>query len=165
MRREIELKVNGRTYEVEIHPWQTLVDALRNQLHLTGTKESCLGGHCGACTVIVDGEAVNSCLTLAVESQGKEITTIEGVADGSELHPIQKAFVNHGAVQCGFCTPGLVMATKTFLARNPDPSEEQIQMTLSGHRCRCTGYVQIIEAVRAAAEMMGASKTDTGDGA
>lgn len=116
---------------------------------------SCNEGHCGACTVIVDGEAVNACLMLAMEAQGKEILTIEGLSEGGDLHPIQEAFVTHGAVQCGFCTPGMIMATKAFLERNPAPSSEDIKKALAGHLCRCTGYVQIIEAVRAAAETMG----------
>ena len=123
---------------------------------MTGTKQSCGEGHCGACTVIVDGQAVNSCLMLAVEAQGKDILTIEGLSEGGQLHPIQEAFVTHGAVQCGFCSPGMIMAAKAFLDENPDPSEAEIKKAISGHLCRCTGYVQIIEAIRAAAEKMGA---------
>jgi aerobic-type carbon monoxide dehydrogenase small subunit (CoxS/CutS family) len=158
MKQMIDLKVNGQTYEVETQPWRTLAEVLRDQLNLTGTKISCAEGHCGACTVIVNGKAVNSCLMLIAEAQGKEILTIEGVSKGGELHPIQDAFVSHGAVQCGFCTPGLIMGTKAFLLENPDPSEEEIKKALSGHLCRCTGYVQVIEAVKVAAENMKSSR-------
>ncbi len=154
VKQTIDLKVNGQTYEVETQPWRTLAEVLRDQLNLTGTKISCAEGHCGACTVIVNGKAVNSCLMLIAEAQGKEILTIEGLSKGGELHPIQDAFVTHGAVQCGFCTPGIIMGTKAFLLENPDPSEEQIKKALSGHLCRCTGYVQVIEAVKAAADTM-----------
>ena len=152
MKQEIELKVNGQIYEVEVQPWRTLLEVLRDQLNLTGTKQSCGEGHCGACTVIVDGQAVNSCLMLALEAQGKEIQTIEALSREGQLHPIQEAFVTHGAVQCGFCSPGMIMAAKAFLDQNPDPSEEEIKKAVSGHLCRCTGYVQIIEAVKAAAD-------------
>jgi len=155
VKQQIELRVNGQNYEIEIEPWKTLVDVLRDQLYLTGTKVSCNEGHCGACTVIIDGEAVNACLMLAMEAQGKEILTIEGLSVGGDLHPVQETFVTHGAVQCGFCTPGMIMATKAFLERNPAPSDEDIKKALAGHLCRCTGYVQIIEAVRAAAATMG----------
>ena len=154
MKQEIELRVNGQIYEVEVQPWRTLLEALRDQLNLTGTKQSCGEGHCGACTVIVDGQAVNSCLMLAVEAQGKDVLTIEGLSEGGRLHPIQEAFVTHGAVQCGFCSPGMIMAAKTFLEENPDPSEEEIRNAMSGHLCRCTGYVQITEAIMAAAYRM-----------
>jgi carbon-monoxide dehydrogenase small subunit len=154
VKQEIELKVNGQIYEVEVQPWRTLLEVLRDQLSLTGTKQSCGEGHCGACTVIVDGQAVNSCLMLALEAQGKEIQTIEALSRGGQLHPIQEAFVTHGAVQCGFCSPGMIMAAKAFLDQNPDPSEEETKKAVSGHLCRCTGYVQIIEAIKAAAETM-----------
>ncbi len=154
MKQQIDLRVNGQIYEIEIQPWRTLLEVLRDHLSLTGTKASCAEGHCGACTVIVDGQAINSCLMLAVEAQGKDILTIEGLSEGGNLHPIQEAFVTLGAVQCGFCTPGLIMATKAFLEHNRDPSDEEIKKALAGHLCRCTGYVQIIEAVREAAEKM-----------
>lgn len=156
MKEKLEFKVNGEAYDLEIDPWRSLLDVLRNHLSLTGTKESCGEGHCGACTVIVDGEAVNACLTLALEAQGKEILTIEGLSEGGKLNPIQETFVTHGAVQCGFCTPGIIMATKAFLDQNPDPSEAEIKKCLEGHLCRCTGYTQIIEAVSAAAQIMSA---------
>ncbi len=154
VKQQIELRVNGQIYEIEVQPWRTLLDALRDQLNLTGTKQSCGEGHCGACTVIVDGRAINSCLMLAVEAQGKDILTIEALSEGGQLHPIQEAFVTHGAVQCGFCSPGIIMAAKAFLDENCDPSQEEIKKAISGHLCRCTGYVQIIEAIRAAADRM-----------
>ena len=154
MEHTIAIKVNGHDYELEIQPWRTLLEVLRDHLNLTGTKQSCAEGHCGACTVIVNGNAVNACLMLAVEAHGKDITTIEGLAEGDRLHPIQEAFVNHGAVQCGFCTPGLIMATKAFLEESPTPSDEEIKRALAGHLCRCTGYVQVVESVQAAAESM-----------
>ena len=160
MKQTIDLKVNGQIYEVETQPWRTLAEVLRDQLNLTGTKISCAEGHCGACTVIINGKAVNSCLMLIAEAQGKEILTIEGLSAGGELHPIQEAFVTHGAVQCGFCTPGLIMGAKSFLTDYPDPSEEEIKTALSGHLCRCTGYVQIIEAVKAAATHMKSSSSE-----
>ncbi|MGD9031876.1 MAG: (2Fe-2S)-binding protein [Desulfobacteraceae bacterium] len=156
MKQQIELHVNGQVYEIETEPWRTLLEVLRDGLNMTGTKVSCAEGHCGACTVIIDGEAVNACLTLAMEAQDKEILTIEGLSEGGDLHPIQESFVTHGAVQCGFCTPGLIMASKVFLEHNPEPSDEEIKKVLAGHLCRCTGYMQIIEAVKAAAELMGA---------
>lgn len=154
MEQVIELRVNGQIYEIEIKPWRTLIEVLRDQLGLMGTKKSCDEGHCGACTVMIDGQAVNSCLMLAIEAQGKDIVTIEGLSERGHLHPIQEAFMTHGAVQCGFCTPGMIMATKAFLDHHPNPSEEEIKKALAGHLCRCTGYVQIIEAVRAAADKM-----------
>ena len=152
MKHTIQITVNGRPNEIEVDPWRTLLEVLRDQLNLTGTKQSCAEGHCGACTVLVDGEAVNACLMLALEADGSDILTIEGLAEGGKLTPIQEAFVNYGAVQCGFCTPGMIMATKVFLEENQDPSDEEIKKALAGHLCRCTGYVQIIDAVRAAAE-------------
>ena len=152
MKHTIQITVNGQPNEIEVDPWRTLLEILRDQLKLTGTKQSCAEGHCGACTVLVDGEAVNACLMLALEANGCDILTIEGLAEGGKLTPIQEAFVNYGAVQCGFCTPGMIMATKVFLEDNQDPSDEEIKKALAGHLCRCTGYVQIIDAVRAAAE-------------
>ncbi|MBW1803972.1 MAG: (2Fe-2S)-binding protein [Deltaproteobacteria bacterium] len=154
MKSKIAIKVNGQKYEIDIDPWRTLLEVLRDHLNLTGTKQSCAEGHCGACTVMADGEAVNACLMLAVEADGKDILTIEGLAREGRLHPIQETYVTRGAVQCGFCTPGMIMATRAFLEENPDPSEGEIKKALAGHLCRCTGYVQIIEAVKAAAEQM-----------
>lgn len=148
----VSLKVNGDDYELSIPPWRTLLEVLREDLNLTGTKRSCQEGQCGACTVLLDGQPAYSCLFLAVEAQGKQILTVEGLAPSAgALDPIQKAFVETGAVQCGFCTPGLVMATKSFLADNPNPSEEEVRHAMVGHLCRCTGYFQIIEAILAAA--------------
>ena len=155
VKHTIQITVNGKVNEIEVDAWRTLLEVLRDQLNLTGTKQSCAEGHCGACTVLVDGKAVNACLMLALEADGSDIMTIEGLAEGGgKLHPIQEAFVNYGAVQCGFCTPGMIMATKVILEENPDPSDEEIKKALAGHLCRCTGYVQIIEAVKAAAEKM-----------
>jgi carbon-monoxide dehydrogenase small subunit len=148
----IELKINGDTYEVAIDPRRTLVEVLRDDLDLTGTKESCGDGDCGACTVLMNGKPVNSCLTLALEAQGKDILTIEGVAQNGQLHPIQQAFIDHFAVQCGFCTPGMILSAKALLDRNPHPTEEEVRKAIAGNLCRCTGYVKIVEAILAAAE-------------
>jgi aerobic carbon-monoxide dehydrogenase small subunit len=146
--------VNGKRYELQIKPWANLLDVLREDLGLTGAKEGCGVGECGACTVLLDGKPVNACLVLAAEAAGKEITTIEGLASGGTLHPIQQAFVEVGGLQCGFCTPGMVLSTKALLDKNPKPSDEEIRKGLEGNFCRCTGYTKIIESVRAAAEMM-----------
>lgn len=144
--------VNGRTYEIPIKPRMTLLEALRDRIGLTGTKFSCGVGACGACTVLVDGKAVNSCLTLAITVKGKNILTIEGLAKGSTLHPIQKTFIDYGAIQCGFCTPGMIMSTKALLDENPNPTREEIKESLAGNLCRCTGYVKIVDAVLAVEE-------------
>ena len=152
MKIPIKINVNGEDHLLDVKPNHTLLDVLRQDLGLIGTKKGCGLGKCGACTVLVDGEAVNACLMLALEADGSDILTIEGLAEGGKLTPIQEAFVNYGAVQCGFCTPGMIMATKVFLEENQDPSDEEIKKALAGHLCRCTGYVQIIDAVRAAAE-------------
>ena len=146
--------VNGLTYELAIEPQDTLLDVLRNQLGLMGTKYACGGGDCGACTVLVDNRPVSSCLTLAVTVKGKSILTIEGLSDGNNLHPLQQAFVDAGAVQCGFCTPGIVLTAKSLLDENPDPSAEDIKAALAGNLCRCTGYVKIVDAVQQAATLM-----------
>jgi xanthine dehydrogenase E subunit len=150
--KQVRFTVNGTSYELDVKPWETLVDVLRNDLGLTGTKEGCGLGECGACTIIMDGKAVNSCLVLAAEADGKQITTIEGLADGDELHPIQEAFVECGGLQCGFCTPGMIMSTKALLDENPNPSEEEIRRGIAGNVCRCTGYSKIIESIKAAVE-------------
>lgn len=154
MKRMIHLEINGDTFDVDVENRRTLLEVLRNDLHLMGTKRMCDTGECGSCTVILDGQAVNSCLVLALDAEGKKIETIEGVAKGDQLHPIQEAFVSKGAVQCGFCTPGMVMTTKAFLEKNPDPTEEEIKIAISGNFCRCTGYVRIVEAIRAAADRL-----------
>jgi carbon-monoxide dehydrogenase small subunit len=147
----IQLTVNGEDHDVVVTPNQTLVDVLREDLELTGTKVGCDEGACGTCTVLIDGKPVRSCLTLAVEAQGKSIETIEGLASGGELHPVQKAFIEHGAIQCGFCTPAMILTSKAFLEQNPHPTEEEVRRAISGVVCRCTGYAKIVEAIMAAA--------------
>ena len=146
--------VNSKRYELQIKPWATLLDVLREDIGLTGTKEGCGVGECGACTVLLEGQPVNACLILAAEAAGKEITTIEGLAQESGLHPIQQAFVEIGGLQCGFCTPGMVLSTKALLDTNQSPTDDDIRKGLEGNFCRCTGYTKIIESVRAAAQMM-----------
>ena len=143
----VVLDINGKKYEVAVKKNWTLLYVLREVLDLTGSKCGCSTGDCGACKVIVDGEAVNSCLILAVKAEGKSITTIEGLAKGTELHPIQQAFIDAGAVQCGFCTPGMVMSAKALLDKNPDPAREEIAQSIDNNLCRCTGYVKIVEAI------------------
>lgn len=150
--KRVKLTVNRKTCELFVQPWRTLLEVIREELKLTGTKEGCGLGDCGACTVIMDGMAVNSCLVLAVEADGKEITTIEGLADGDKLHPIQEAFIGHGGVQCGFCTSGMIMSAKALLDENPDPTEEEIRRGIAGNLCRCTGYTKIIESIKVAAQ-------------
>jgi len=152
MKKGIELKVNGDTYEVLVSPHNTLIEVLRDDLGLTGTKRGCDLGACGACTVLVDGEPYLSCLMLAVDAVGKEILTIEGLGEGGELHPLQKAFVEKGAIQCGFCTPGMIMTAKAILDEEEDPSEEIIKKRMAGNLCRCTGYKKIVEAVMSVKE-------------
>lgn len=148
----ITLHVNGVRHDLEIRPWRTLLEVLREELALTGAKRSCGEGQCGACTVLVDGQAVNSCLYLAVEAAGRSVQTVEGPVDGdAALQVIQSSFVSNGAIQCGFCTPGMVMVTRALLQETPAPTEDQIREALVGHLCRCTGYVQIVEAVQDAA--------------
>ena len=151
-RAAIKTKINNRSYELSIEPNQTLLELLRDGLGLTGTKCGCEIGECGACTVLVDGEAVNSCLVLAPQIDGREITTVEGMMNGDELDPLQKAFMNQDAVHCGFCTPGMLISAKALLDSNGHPSEEEIRIAISGNLCRCTGYVQIVEAVKDAAK-------------
>jgi len=152
MKRVISLTVNGETYEVMVEPRMTLLEVLRDSLGLTGAKEGCSLGNCGACTVLLDGKPVLSCLLLAVEAQGKEIVTIEGLAEGGELHPLQEAFVEHGAVQCGFCIPGMILSAKALLDENPHPTEEEVKEAISGNLCRCTGYSNAVRAILAAAK-------------
>jgi carbon-monoxide dehydrogenase small subunit len=148
----IKLKVNGEEYEVRVKPNKTLLEVLRQNLHLTGTKYSCGTGECGACTVLIDGTPVLSCLTLAVTVEGRDITTIEGLVVEGQLHPVQDKFVKHGAIACGYCTPGMVLMAKALLDENPNPSEDEIKYYLKGNICRCTGYYKIIEAIKAAAK-------------
>ena len=148
--KEIRITVNGKPYELSVRPWATLLEVIREDLGLTGTKEGCGVGECGACTVIMNGKAVNACLVLAPEADGKEITTIEGLAEGEKLDPIQQAFYEIGGLQCGFCTPGMIMSTKALLAETPEPTDHEIRKGLEGNFCRCTGYTKIFESVREA---------------
>ncbi|MBN2591403.1 MAG: (2Fe-2S)-binding protein [Sedimentisphaerales bacterium] len=149
----ITLHINGDTYSVAVEPCRTLAEVLREDLNLIGTKIGCGTGDCGACTVLIDGKSVTSCLSLAVESDGKEITTIEGLSTkGDTLHPIQEAFVKEGAIQCGYCTPGMILSAKYLLDRNPEPTELEIRQALSGNLCRCTGYHRIVKAVMVASK-------------
>ncbi len=154
MKKVIKLTINGESVEASVEPNQTLIQFLREDLGLTGTKHGCGLGDCGACTVLMDGKAVNSCLVLAIQAQGKDILTIEGLAVDGRLHPIQQAFVDKGAIQCGFCTPGMILSAKAFLDTNPKPSEQDIRTAISGNLCRCTGYQKIVEAVESAAERL-----------
>jgi carbon-monoxide dehydrogenase small subunit len=151
---EITLKVNGITYTLDVLPQRTLVEVLRETLGLTGTKKSCNEGECGACTVLMDGKPVASCLVLAIDAQGKEIVTIEGLAEGEKLHPIQEAFLKNGGIQCGFCTPGMVMSAKALLDENPTPTSTEVRKAISGNLCRCTGYQQIVDSIMDASKMM-----------
>ncbi len=153
-REEIVLNVNRVNYKIEIEPQRTLVEVLRETLGLTGTKKSCNEGECGACTVLMDGKPVASCLVLAIDAQGKEILTIEGLSEGERLHPIQEAFLKHGAIQCGFCTPGMVMSAKALLDENPEPTPVEVRRAISGNLCRCTGYQQIVDSILFASKMM-----------
>jgi carbon-monoxide dehydrogenase small subunit len=150
----IRICVNGEWRELTVKPYERLVDSLRERLGLTGTKVGCGEGECGACTVTVDGKAVLSCLTLAVQANGKQVKTIEGLRQGDELHPIQKAFVEEGAVQCGFCTPGMIMAAEAMLGQAPNPSEEKVRETLASNLCRCTGYDKPVKAILEAARQI-----------
>jgi len=152
MKKLINVTINDKEYEVAVSPNQTLVDLIRNDLELTGTKKGCELGDCGSCTVIMDGKPVNSCLVLAVQANGKKITTIEGVATDEGLHPIQAAFVEHGAIQCGFCSPGMILSGKSLLESNLAPTELEIRTAISGNLCRCTGYQKIVEAIKDVSE-------------
>jgi aerobic carbon-monoxide dehydrogenase small subunit len=151
---QIRLNVNGKDYELQVKPSTTLLDVIREDLALTGTKEGCGVGECGACTVIMEGKAANACIVLAIEANGKSITTIEGLADGEKLHPIQEAFVEIGGLQCGFCTPGMILSTKVLLDKNKTPTDQEIRKGLEGNFCRCTGYTKIVESVKVAAQKM-----------
>jgi len=154
MRETLHLKVNGEEYQLEVEPQEILLDVIRDKLNLSGTKRGCDPGACGACTIIMDGKAVNSCLVLALEADGKEIFTIEGLAKKGQLHPLQKAFVEYGAIQCGYCTPGMIMSAKALLDENPNPTEEEIGKAIAGNLCRCTGYVKIVQAIKAVADKL-----------
>ncbi len=150
--KHIRFVINGEQCELAVPPWRTLLEMIREDLKLTGAKEGCGQGECGACTVIMGGEAVNSCLVPAVEADGREIVTVEGLAQAEALHPVQEAFVENAGMQCGFCTPGMIMSAKSLLDENPYPSREEIQGVISGNFCRCTGYIKIVESISAAAQ-------------
>ncbi len=154
VKRELHLTVNGDAYHLLVDTRRTLLDVIRDEIGLTGTKNGCGEGECGACTVLLDNEPVSSCLVLAHEADGKDVVTIEGLAQEGKLHPVQQAFVDEGALQCGFCTPGMVLSTKALLDRNPDPSRDEINRALRGNLCRCTGYVKIVAAVEAARDSL-----------
>jgi carbon-monoxide dehydrogenase small subunit len=152
MDKQIRLKVNGESYELLVEPRRTLLDVIREDLCLTGTKRGCDTGDCGACTVLINGMPVNSCLVLAVDAQDKDIMTIEGIAQDGQLHPIQEAFINHGAIQCGFCTPGMIISAKALLDNNPRPTELEVRKAIAGNLCRCTGYDKIVKAILAVSQ-------------
>lgn len=165
MKQQIQLLVNRESYDLLVEPRHTLLKVLRENLGLTGTKRGCDTGDCGACTVLVNGKPLNSCLVLAVEAEGAEISTIEGLAKGNDLHPIQEAFIQYGAVQCGYCTPGMILSAKALLDENPNPSEDEVKKAIVGNLCRCTGYVKIVKAIMGASELMRLSpptKRETG---
>jgi carbon-monoxide dehydrogenase small subunit len=154
VKRELRITVNGDEHHLLVDTRRTLLEVIRDEIGLTGTKNGCGAGECGACTVLLNGLPINSCLMLAHEAEGQEVTTIEGLAAGGVLDPVQRAFVEHGAIQCGFCTPGMVLSAKALLDRNPDPTREEILQGLRGNLCRCTGYVKIVEAVEAARDVL-----------
>ena len=152
MKSAIQLTINGETREVLVEPYASLLDTLRDELQLTGTKKGCDEGDCGACTVIIDGKTATSCLVLAMDAHGRDLLTVEGLASGQELHPVQRAFMEHGGVQCGFCTPGLIMSAVGLLQENPDPTEADVRYSIGGNLCRCTGYMRVVKSILEAAE-------------
>ena len=154
MKKPLQLTVNGELRQVLVEPYYSLLDALRDDIRLTGTKKGCDEGDCGACTVFLNGKPVTSCMVLAHSAHDSEVTTIEGLANLEELHPVQQAFVDHGGLQCGFCIPGLIMSATALLQENPNPTEEEVRFGIGGNLCRCTGYSKVVEAVLAAAEDM-----------
>ena len=164
MPQRIILRINGQEYRAEVEPDELLVDVLRERLWLTGTKKGCGTGDCGACTVLMDGRPVTSCLVLAVAAQGKAIETIEGMADDERLHPLQQAFIDHGAVQCGYCIPGLLIVGRYILDHNPRPTEAEVRAGIAGNLCRCTGYTKVVQAILAAAEGLRVEKARDGQG-
>ena len=154
MKRHIQLTVNGETHEILLEPFASLLDTLRDELHMTGTKKGCDEGDCGACTVILDGKAVTSCLVLAMDAEGRDVLTVEGLARGDRLHPVQQAFLENGGVQCGFCIPGLIMAAVGYLREHANPTEQDVRYAIGGNLCRCTGYSKVVKAIMSAAESM-----------
>ena len=149
---KVKVKVNGELYKLLVEPRKTLLDVIREDLCLTGTKRGCDTGDCGTCTLLINGMPVNSCLVLAADAQDKDIMTIEGIARDGQLHPIQEAFINHGAIQCGFCTPGMILSAKAFLDKNPRPTELEVRKAIAGNLCRCTGYDKIVKAILAVSQ-------------
>ena len=154
MKHKVQFTINGEQVEVDVEPQRTLLQVIREDLNLTGTKDACGMGECGSCTVLMDGKPVYSCLILAVEAEGKDILTVEGLMEGEKLHPLQESFHEHGAFQCGFCTPGMLLTAKALLDENPRPTEEEVRTAIAGNVCRCTGYIKIVEAILATAESM-----------
>jgi len=154
MTYSLNLKINGEAHQISVDSHWSLLDTLRDQLQMTGTKKGCDEGDCGACTVILEGKAVTSCMVLAMDAHGTEVVTVEGLASGTKLHPVQEAFVNQGGVQCGFCTPGLIMSAAAFLQENPDPTEEDVRYAIGGNLCRCTGYSKVVEAILSAGKVL-----------
>ena len=153
-KQPLQMMVNGRPRQLLVAPYYSLLDTLRDELQLTGTKKGCDEGDCGACTILLDGKPVTSCLVLALSAQDSEVTTIEGLATPNSLHPVQQAFIERGGLQCGYCTPGLIMAAAGLLQENPSPSEEEVKFAIGGNLCRCTGYTKVVEAIMLAAERM-----------
>ena len=161
MKHALSLTNNGERYELPVEPYCSLLDMLRDHLHLTGTKKGCDEGDCGACTVLIQGQTATSCMVLALDARDKDILTVEGLAQGEKLHPVQEAFVKYGGVQCGFCTPGLIMCGVGLLLENPQPTEEDVRFAIGGNLCRCTGYTKVVQAILQAAEVMRATKEES----
>jgi carbon-monoxide dehydrogenase small subunit len=157
MKHALRLTINGEPYELLVEPYWSLLDLLRDHLHLTGTKRGCDEGDCGACTVLMQGKTATSCMVLALDARDKEVITVEGLAKGDKLHPVQEAFVKYGGVQCGYCTPGLIMSAVGLLLENPTPTEEDVRFGIGGNLCRCTGYAKVVQAILRAAEAMPAA--------
>jgi aerobic carbon-monoxide dehydrogenase small subunit len=159
MKHALRLTINGELYELRVEPYWSLLDLLRDHLHLTGTKRGCDEGDCGACTVLMQGKAATSCMVLALDARDQEVITVEGLAKGDKLHPVQEAFVQYGGVQCGYCTPGLIMSAVGLLLESPNPTEEDVRLGIGGNLCRCTGYAKVVQAILKAAEAMPAARS------